>query len=426
MLNRVLRTTLLTALALALGLRVAACGGGEQSATPTEPAPAPAAVPEPAIKESPVADAVEDTADEAEHMDSLESGDSMEHGDSMTDGTEPDAEPSEHERGDSVEAPEGMAVELGVELEESGGANLRIATTGFSFAPENVNDEHVAGEGHAHVYVDGEKLGRVYGEWYHLDALEPGAREITVSLNANTHAEYARDGQPVASTVVVDVAESGAAHKHAPDPIEAGGDMSVAMQVELDAKGGYNVRIVPTGFVFTPENVNGDHVEGEGHAHLYVDGEKIARVYGEWFHLDALSAGEHSIDATLNANTHAEYAIEGKTVGAGVTLTAGGDGHETEVEGEPAPDPGTVIRLVGGEPVDGVVKIKVKNGEIAVFTVSSDTPGEVHVHGLDVTKAVGPGQDTPFELETSFEGIFEVELHGPSGDVEIASLVIEP
>jgi hypothetical protein len=377
----------------------------------------------------------------------------MEHGDSMTDGTEPDAEPSEHERGDSVEAPEGMAVELGVELEESGGANLRIATTGFSFAPENVNDEHVAGEGHAHVYVDGEKLGRVYGEWYHLDAFEPGAREITVSLNANTHAEYARDGQPVASTVVVDVAESGAAHKHAPDPIEAGGDMSVAMQVELDAKGGYNVRIVPTGFAFAPENVNGDHVEGEGHAHLYVDGEKIARVYGEWFHLDALSAGEHSIDATLNANTHAEYAIEGKTVGAGVTLAAGGeivetepehadasegadehehaggevgDGHETEVEGEPAPDPGTVIRLVGGEPVDGVVKIKVKNGEIAVFTVSSDTPGEVHVHGLDVTKAVGPGQVTPFELETSFEGIFEVELHGPSGDVEIASLVIEP
>ena len=97
-------------------------------------------------------------------------------------------------------------------------------------------------------------------------------------------------------------------------------------------------------------------------------------------------------------------------------------------EPSPAPpvDPGPLIEVVGGEPVDGVKRIKVKNGETARFSVASDAPAEVHVHGLEVTKNVGPEKDVKFKLETSFEGIFEIELHGPAGDVEIAKLVIEP
>ena len=89
-------------------------------------------------------------------------------------------------------------------------------------------------------------------------------------------------------------------------------------------------------------------------------------------------------------------------------------------------DPGPVIAVLGGEPVDGVTRIKVKNGDTARFSVASDVPAEVHVHGLDVTKDVGPEKNVRFKLETSFEGIFEIELHGPAGDVQIASLVIEP
>lgn len=84
------------------------------------------------------------------------------------------------------------------------GANLHVVATGFRWAPEHASGPAVAGEGHAHVYVDGTKVGRLYGEWMHLD-LEAGRHEIRVSLNGNDH----KDLQPaVEQTVVVEVPEA--------------------------------------------------------------------------------------------------------------------------------------------------------------------------------------------------------------------------
>ena len=78
--------------------------------------------------------------------------------------------------------------------------NLHIGVTNFTFAPEAVNGVHVPGQGHAHVYMDGVKLGRAYAPWYHLSALHSGAHEIRVTLNANDHSALAIDGQPVEAT----------------------------------------------------------------------------------------------------------------------------------------------------------------------------------------------------------------------------------
>lgn len=43
------------------------------------------------------------------------------------------------------------------------------------------------GEGHAHIYIDDVKIGRVYGEWYHLATanlnLSPGSHVVRVDLN---------------------------------------------------------------------------------------------------------------------------------------------------------------------------------------------------------------------------------------------------
>ena len=80
---------------------------------------------------------------------------------------------------------------------------LRIDTENFVFAPENVNSAHVSGEGHAHLYIDGKKIGRVYGPWLHLGDLGEGEREIRVTLNANSHEQLAVDGQAIEKTVII-------------------------------------------------------------------------------------------------------------------------------------------------------------------------------------------------------------------------------
>ena len=85
------------------------------------------------------------------------------------------------------------------------GYNLELVTTGFDFAPSRSGADHQLGEGHAHLYVDGHKVGRLYGRWHHLGALTPGAHEIRVTLNANDHRLLAIEGRGLVATRTVNV-----------------------------------------------------------------------------------------------------------------------------------------------------------------------------------------------------------------------------
>jgi len=87
------------------------------------------------------------------------------------------------------------------------GWNLNLMTANFQFVPERVGGEAVLGEGHAHLYIDGVKIARLYSAWHHLGGLSKGQHEIMVSLNAHDHRVFADDGQPVQAMLIVDVAE---------------------------------------------------------------------------------------------------------------------------------------------------------------------------------------------------------------------------
>ena len=80
---------------------------------------------------------------------------------------------------------------------EPGGRNLQILTENFRFSPERVNDAHVDGEGHAHVYIDGIKIARIYGPWFHIGALPENAKTLTVTLNSNDHSNLSVGGVPL-------------------------------------------------------------------------------------------------------------------------------------------------------------------------------------------------------------------------------------
>lgn len=100
----------------------------------------------------------------------------------------------------------GNAPTLAIALhpDPSAGWNLEVKTSNFRFAPEHASMDNADGEGHAHVYINGEKLRRLYGSWMHLDALPKGAVEVTVSLNANDHSPLSVGDMPLsASTFIV-------------------------------------------------------------------------------------------------------------------------------------------------------------------------------------------------------------------------------
>ena len=86
-------------------------------------------------------------------------------------------------------------VDLIVHKDLKSGWNAQIITKNFVFAPENVSTNHVTGQGHAHIYIDGVKINRVYSEWHHLGSLEPGIHKISVKLSTNDHRELSHDGE---------------------------------------------------------------------------------------------------------------------------------------------------------------------------------------------------------------------------------------
>ena len=113
-------------------------------------------------------------------------------------------------------AADAPTVEITVEPDPMGGFNVHTVTGNFRWAPEHASGDHVPGEGHAHVYVDGEKLSRVYSEWFFIGpmAMEPGMHEVTVTINGNDHNQYAADGEPVEATVTVEAMEMDDEHMH--------------------------------------------------------------------------------------------------------------------------------------------------------------------------------------------------------------------
>lgn len=78
--------------------------------------------------------------------------------------------------------------------------NLHILADGFAFDPIAVNGDAVQGTGHAHVYVNGVKVARAYGPFMHLEDVPEGAT-IRVTLNANDHSLWVKDGSPLAAEV---------------------------------------------------------------------------------------------------------------------------------------------------------------------------------------------------------------------------------
>ena len=98
---------------------------------------------------------------------------------------------------------------IAAEVDADGGVNVRIDVEGFRFAPELVDQAHTPGAGHAHIYVDGEKLGRVFDSEYHIANLSPGRHEVRVSLNTNDHSELTYDGKLLEATATVSVPEVG-------------------------------------------------------------------------------------------------------------------------------------------------------------------------------------------------------------------------
>jgi peptidoglycan hydrolase-like protein with peptidoglycan-binding domain len=114
-----------------------------------------------------------------------------------------------------------------------------------------------------------------------------------------------------------------AMHAHVPiDVTQWPSVPSVSIKVHPDAMSGYNLEITTQNFRFAPEHASSTVVPNEGHAHLMVNGKKLARVYGNWFHIppETMRDGDNEVLLTLNANDHSDLELQGARIEAKYTI----------------------------------------------------------------------------------------------------------
>ncbi|MCY3616494.1 MAG: hypothetical protein OXG66_02370 [Acidimicrobiaceae bacterium] len=348
-----------------------------------------------------------------------------------------------HDHGTAHELAAGVPVpSISIEVTEDPveGWNLRIHTTDFLIVPENASTTHVDGEGHMHLYVDGEKLSRIYGEWHHITGLQPGSHDVRVELSSNNHSALSIDGEIIDATAKIFQDRRTNLSLVRDDPAEAiEPHPSVSVRLVKDPAGGWSLHAVPSNFRLAPENASTGHIDGEGHMRLYVDGEQVARLYETWFQMPPLPAGTHEIKVDLRTNDHAPLTVNGLPVETAITLEVSeaeatmqaghehtSDGHDhshdhdhgsagapTRYDADVADATQTImVSAVGGAPEGGVQRVQVDIGSVVALMVTSDVAEEVHVHGYDILRAVSDGHPAHFAFNAEIPGVFEVEFEG--------------
>jgi len=355
-----------------------------------------------------------------------------------------------HGHGGPMEVAEGLptpSVTVEATADPRGGWIVHAMPTNHRIAPENASTDAVDGEGHMHLFVDGERIGRIYNEWVQVPALGEGTHEITVELSANNHSALAIDGEVINDTVTVEEGAAEGGHHHGDGTYEVAADAptpSVSIEVFEDPKSGWNVHAVPTNHELNALAASTDAVEGEGHMHLYVGDTRITRLYGEWYHLADQTDGDHTIRVELSANNHLPLSVDGAIVEASTTITQvdgveamamsdddghgdddgghddGGHGDHGDAEMAEMADMSaiegadTVISLAVA---DGAVsgdtgRVDVELGSTVGIVVDADITEQIHVHGYDVFADVNADQDAMFTFTADIPGLFEVELEG--------------
>jgi hypothetical protein len=95
---------------------------------------------------------------------------------------------------------------------------------------------------------------------------------------------------------------------------------TITAKLEKDPVSGFNLNLETGNFTFAPALSGREHKDGMGHAHLYIDGQKIARLYGNWFHISEIPKDAKSLEITLNSNDHRPFFVNNALISSIIAL----------------------------------------------------------------------------------------------------------
>jgi hypothetical protein len=189
---------------------------------------------------------------------------------------------------------------------------------------------------------------------------------------------------------------------------------TVEVSIAETADRQWTLAISADGFTFTPANVI-EPVDGQGHAHLYVDGRLMTMIYKQSFKLPRLDPGTRHLVVTLSTNDHLEYSSNGEPI-AGVAV----------LEIPPPEAPAAVVAADDPAPVHEVVTITltiagghlrkhlhlvpVPLGATLQVTVQSDVADQLVIPDYNIDQTVSPDEPLVIEFAADTPGVFDIRL----------------
>ena len=201
-------------------------------------------------------------------------------------------------------------------------------------------------------------------------------------------------------------------HGMAVEVVDDGNAPSLRLEAVLAPDGPARLVLHTRNFRFAEDKVDQAHAPGEGHAHLYLNGEKIGRVYGETHELGDLPPGTHELRATLNSNDHQAYEVAGQAVASELTV---------EIPARAA-NRVFALRIAGGKLAGGNT-IRVTQGDRVELQWTGDEAASLHLHGYDIETALEPGVAAVMAFTAEVAGRFPVETHALGGHDHEATLL---
>lgn len=115
-------------------------------------------------------------------------------------------------------------IQLSVFRDAIDGVNVNVKVQNYLLnAPDTVVMDSEVLQGHAHVFVNGLKKQRLYGDNIHIpkEWLQKGVNQIAISLNSHQHENWVKDNSNIVGSVFINLAsESLVLHNYTSQPID--------------------------------------------------------------------------------------------------------------------------------------------------------------------------------------------------------------
>ena len=339
-------------------------------------------------------------------------------------------------------------ISINVEEDKKSGYNLFLTTQNFTFNPDNASSEHVDGEGHAHLYINGKKITRLYSKAYYLGDFEKGSYTIVVELSSNDHSVLSKNGNPIQASFELVVGE----HDDHDDHDEEGHhdedddyytDEAVLPKGclnDLSTLNSLEAYVVATNSPYAGEIISGDYlVTGCSSAFEGTVVWQLLDAFGVSVDSGFTNGGSFTVDKF-------EFLLETENYENGkyfleVFETDPSDGESSlKLDGTVIPiyiynetSFSTTTTVVEVEKfnlsvTEGVPEelqiIEVKLGTKAILEIDSSISTELHIHGYDLYVDVQKDDTLELAFDFNIAGEFEIEDH--STGYEIARIRVNP